>query len=207
MTSIDLPEPIPHGETSVERAIATRASRRSFASDPITIEDASQLLWAAQGFTHVRDGVTLRAAPSAGASYPLTVFLEVASDGCGVLEPGLYQYEPAEHSLDQVLEAPIHDDLARAAFQQPVVEDAPATVVVAADDDQTVEQYPDHGKRYVRMEVGHVAQNVHLIAEARGLNVCPVGAFSDTELAAVLSLSDALDPLYLLPVGNRPSDP
>lgn len=206
MASIDLPEPIPRGETSVERAIATRASRRSFAAEPITLEDVSQLLWAAQGFTHVRDGVKLRAAPSAGATFPLTVFLEVAPEGCEGLDPGLYRYEPAEHGLESVLESPIHEDLTRAALQQPVIGDAPATVVIAADDDRTVDQYPDHGKRYVRMEAGHVGQNVHLIAESRDLNACPVGAFSDADLADVLSLPDALDPLYLLPVGNRPDD-
>ncbi|EMA37353.1 SagB/ThcOx family dehydrogenase [Halobiforma nitratireducens] len=206
MASIDLPEPNPHGETSVERAIATRASRRSFAADPITLEDAAQLLWAAQGVTHVRDGVTLRTAPSAGATFPLTVFLEVAPDGCEGIDPGLYRYEPAEHALEPSLESSLHDDLTRAALQQPVVEDAPATIVVAADDGRTIDQYPEHGKRYVRMEAGHVAQNVHLTAEARALNACPVGAFSDAELADVLSLPAALDPLYLLPVGNRPRE-
>ncbi|SDQ56886.1 SagB/ThcOx family dehydrogenase [Natronobacterium texcoconense] len=206
MTSIALPKPEPRGETSVERAIATRASRRSFASTSVSIEDISQLLWAAQGITHVQDGVKMRAAPSAGATYPLVASLEVPSDGCPDLEAGLYRYDPGNHGIEPVLESSIHDELTRAALDQAVVGDAPATIVLAADEERTRQRYPDHGRRYVRMEVGHVAQNVHLVCESRELNCCPVGAFSDAELADVLVLPSSLEPLYLLPFGNRPDE-
>lgn len=205
MAPIDLPEPDPHGETSVERAIATRASRRSFASSPITLEDASQLLWAAQGITHVHDGVKLRAAPSAGATYPLVAYLEVASGSCPDLEAGLYRYEPAEHALEPTVESSIRDELTRAALDQEVVGEAPATIALAGDYERTRRQYPDHGRRYVHMEAGHVAENVQLLCEGRELNCCPVGAFDDADLADALSLPADLEALYLLPFGNRPS--
>ncbi|WP_254526083.1 SagB/ThcOx family dehydrogenase [Natrinema caseinilyticum] len=205
MASVELPEPAVDGSTSVERAIATRRSRRSFARTPIEIEDVSQLLWAAQGRTHERDGVEMRAAPSAGATYPLTVFLEVAPGGSGQLAPGLYRYEPERHGLETTLETAIHDEFAAASSGQAVVDAAPVTVVLTADYDRTRRQYPAHGERYVHMEAGHVAENVHLVCEARGLNTCPVGAFSERALADALSLPGRLAPLYLLPVGRRPS--
>ncbi|RZV06243.1 hypothetical protein BDK88_3787 [Natrinema hispanicum] len=81
MASIELPDPESDGSTSVERAIATRESRRAFAGTPIDIDDVAPLLWTAQGRTHVRDGVELRAAPSAGATSPLTVGLEIGPNG------------------------------------------------------------------------------------------------------------------------------
>lgn len=206
MAPIDLPDPETDGATSVERAIATRESRRSFARTPIELDAVSDVLWAAQGQTHVRDGVKLRAAPSAGATYPLIVFLEVAPNGSEELKPGLYRYDQQRHALERELDAAVHDGLMAASLDQAVIADAPMTIVVTADYSRTQRQYPDHGERYVHMEAGHVAENVHLVCEARGLNTCPVGAFTDADVAAALSLPARLEPLYLLPVGHRPAE-
>ncbi len=202
MSPIELPRPDTDGSTSVERAIATRASRRSFADEPVTVEDVAQLLWAAQGITHQRDEISMRAAPSAGATYPLVAFVEVAPGGCDELDPGLYRYEPTDHVLTPEIEGDVHDDVTAAALGQPVVSGAPVTIALVVDYDRTRREYPDHGTRYVHMEAGHAAQNVHLVCEGRGLISCPVGAFTDEKLADVLDLPDRLDPLYLIPVGR-----
>lgn len=203
MTSISLPVPDRDSPTSIETAIANRRSRRSFAGTPLDRADVGQLLWAAQGVTRDGMGDAYRAAPSAGATYPLVVFLELLPDSCENLPAGLLRYEPAEHGLGQVQDSPLRDDLVRAALGQDVVEGGAATIVLAADFDRTTREYPDHGRRYVHMEAGHAAQNVQLACESRGLSCCPVGAFQDEQLHSALSLPDELDPLYLLPVGNR----
>ncbi|MDQ2052405.1 SagB/ThcOx family dehydrogenase [Natronolimnohabitans sp. A-GB9] len=210
MASIELPDPEPELESdetsSVERAIADRESRRSFASRPLALTDVSQLLWAAQGITHTRDGIAMRATPSAGTTYPLTAFLEVARDGNEELAPGCYRYEPAAHRLERTLEGSVHEALTRAALGQDVVRNAPTTVVLTGAYDRTRRQYPDRGERYVHMEAGHAAENVHLLCESRELNCCPVGAFSAGDVADVLGLPDRLEALYLLPVGHRTGD-
>lgn len=203
MNRIDLPDPDTDGSVAVERAIAGRESRRSFDHRPIDREDIAAVLWAAQGLTHERDGIPMRAVPSAGATYPLVVFLEIAR-GSETISPGLYRYDPDSHTLEQTLEESIHDDLTHAALDQPVIGEAPGTLVVTADYDPTTSQYPDHGERYVHMEAGHAAQNVHLVCEARNLNSCPVGAFDDDGMAHVLDLPPDLSPLYLVPFGYRP---
>jgi len=89
---------------------------------------------------------------------------------------------------------------------QEVVREAPATIVLTADYDRTRGQYPEHGDRYVHMEAGHVAENVHLVGESRGIGSCPVGAFVDDDVTDALDLPAPLEPLYLLPFGNRSSD-
>lgn len=200
MTTTSLPDPDPTG--GVETAIDERASRRSFASEPVSIDDVGRLLWSVQGITHTQDGVPLRAPPSAGATYPLVAYLSVAPTGCEVLDAGLYRYEHEAHQLETVIAGSIHDDLTRAALHQDVIGGAPVVIAIAADYERTRRQYPDHGTRYVHMEAGHAAQNALLLCEARGLNACPVGAFDDSELAAVLELPDELDPLYLVPFGK-----
>ena len=201
LTRIDLPEPELDGTTSVARAIATRASRRTFADEPEGLAAVSQLLWAAQGITHTGDGIEMRAAPSAGATYPFVAFLEVAPGGCERLDAGVYRYEPTDHELRRSVETAVRGELVSAALNQPVVERAPATIALAAEFDRTVREYPDHGERYVHMEAGHIAQNVHLVCEGRELHSCPVGAFADAEVASALRLAERLDPLYLVPFG------
>lgn len=203
MALIELPDPEPDGSTSVERSIESRASHRSFAGTPVDLDDVSQLLWAAQGITHQRDGVAMRAAPSAGATYPLVAFLETAPNGVDGLEAGLYRYDPGDHSLEATVGRTIRDALTQAALGQAVVRGAAAIVVLTADYDRTLKQYPDHGERYVHMEAGHAAQNVQLVSESRSLASCPVGAFVDADVAEALDLSKQHDPLYLIPFGNR----
>ncbi|MFC7046152.1 SagB/ThcOx family dehydrogenase [Halobacteriaceae archaeon GCM10025711] len=199
MATMVLPDPETDGHVSVEQAIAARASRRSFADRPITAGDAGQLLWAAQGITHGRMGVEMRASPSAGATYPLVAFL-VVRNGDG-LDPGVYRYDPADHALTSVVAADGYEALVRAAGGQDVVRAAPATLVLAANYDRTTREYPAHGERYVHMEAGHAAENVHLACEGRGLATCPVGAFDDAMLSSTLDLPADLAPLYLLPFG------
>lgn len=67
-----LPPPELDGGASLNAALARRRSVRAFAPRPLTRSELGQLLWAAQGQTDAREGK--RAAPSAGALYPLAVY-------------------------------------------------------------------------------------------------------------------------------------
>lgn len=69
---IPLPAPELIGEMSVESAIKERRSIREFSQKNLALEDVSQLLWAAQGIIGRRG---FRAAPSAGALYPLELYI------------------------------------------------------------------------------------------------------------------------------------
>lgn len=204
MSLIALPEVSDPAPTALDRTIADRQSHRVFGPGPITRSDVAAVLWAAQGHTHGEADQPMRAAPSAGATYPLEAYLEVPEAGVADLDPGLYRYDPDEHALDPTLEGSLRPQFVTAANDQPAVENAAATVALAAAYDRTTREYPDHGRRYVHMEAGHAAQNLHLVCVARGLASCPVGAFDDTATATVLELPPALDPLYLLPVGPVP---
>lgn len=204
MDTVELPRPETDGAVSVERAIESRASRREFSSDPVDIEDVAQLLWAAQGLTHERDKIPMRAAPSAGATYPLVVDLDVTPGGCDRLDAGLYRYDPDRHALDRRQTGTVHDAVTSAALDQAVIADAPAVIALSADFDRTTGKYPEHGERYVHMEAGHAAQNVQLSCESNELNSCPVGAFDDESLFDALALSAEFEPLYLVPFGRRP---
>jgi len=199
--TVDLPRPRLDGGLSVERAIAQRRTVREFAPAPLSLAQVGQLLWAAQGITR-DDG--RRTAPSAGARYPLQVYL-VAGSVTG-LTPGVYRYEPATQRLHPVAAGDRRADLASAAVGQSWIARAPAILVFGAIESRTTRKYGARGVRYVHMEAGHAAQNVLLQAESLGLAAAPVGAFRDERVAALVGLGRDERPLYLLPVGGRPPD-
>jgi len=193
MTKISLPKPRVKGTVSVEETIEKRRSVRSYASTDISLEEISQLLWACQGITG--QGRSLRAAPSAGALYPLEVYL--------VKNDGIFHYIPEGHALEKVSAKDARRDLAAASHGQAFVAEAPVDIVIAAVYERVMSGYGDRGIRYTDMEAGHAAQNVALQAVALGLDSVPVGAFSDAEVAKILGLPKGEKPLYILPIGHR----
>lgn len=197
---IKLPEPKYDSNTSVEEAILQRRSIRSYTDEPLSLQDISQLVWAAQGITEPAKGK--RAAPSAGATYPLEVYVVVGANGVTGLVDGVYRYDPVEHQLENVLKGDMRSSLADAALGQSWVREAPVNIVIVAVYERTTGRYGDRGIRYVHIEVGHVGQNLYLQAEARGLGMVVVGAFSDDEVQQLLQLPADQKPLYILPIGH-----
>ncbi len=194
---VKLPEPRLDSQFSLEKAIQQRRSVRGYAEAPVSLADLGQLLWAAQGIT---SPLGLRAAPSAGATYPLEVYV-VAGEVTG-LAAGIYRYGLKNHELTLVQEGDQRRALAAAALGQSMIEDAPLTLVMTAVYRRTEVRYGERTERYVHMEVGHAAQNVYLQATALGLGTVVVGAFSDDTVAGVLGHPKDEAPLYIMPVGK-----
>ena len=189
---LQLPLPERKRRMSLEEALAARRSVREFRREPITDRELSQLLWAAQGIT-TPEG--LRTATSAGALYPLDVWVATAS--------GFYHYEPHKHRLTRHLERDLRPDIHRPALMQEAILQAPVVIVIAAVYERTAQKYGEQRTpRYVHMEAGHSAQNLLLEAVALGLGGVLIGAFNDREVERVLSLPADQKPLYLIPVGH-----
>jgi SagB-type dehydrogenase family enzyme len=187
---VNLPKPNLEGSMSLEQAIASRRSRRQFLPKSLTLEQIGQLAWVAQG----QDASSkYRTVPSAGATYPLELFL--------VTEEGLFHYLLAKHALEKLADRDLRSELALAAWGQGFLEAAPLTLVFTAQFTRTTTRYGQRGVRYVYMEGGHAAQNVHLQAESLGLGSVAVGAFDDASVSKVLALPDYLEPIYLVTVG------
>jgi len=200
---IELPAPKTEGKMSVEGAIQKRRSIRKYTDEPITLEDISQLLWAAQGITDPEKGY--RAAPSAGRTYPLEIYLVVGKGGVKGLLEGVYHYDPSAHALKKILEGDIRSDLAKAAHGQPWVAEAPVNIVITADYNRTTNKYGDLGARFVHMEVGHAGENIYLEATARGLATVSLGSFYEDQVKELLKIPDNENVLYIFPVGHSAS--
>jgi len=194
---LSLPLPRQDSDFSIEHALRERRSVREFGKSALTPEEVSQLLWAAQGITS-RDG--LRTAPSAGALYPLELYLVVGM--VRGLDPGVYRYAPAGHKLMKIIAGDQRHKLASAAHVQDCVADAAAVLVFTAVERRTTRKYGSRGVRYVHIETGHASQNVFLQATALDLGTVVVGAFEDDAVGKVLQLPEGEVPLYLMPLGR-----
>ena len=203
---IKLPDPRLESEISVEEALQNRRSLREFLNEPLSLEQVSQILWAAYGITEDRDNPAflrggLRTAPSAGALFPLELYL--VSGYVDGLKKGIYKYIPNGHLLELVSEGDIRRELAEAALDQEFIEQAPASIVYTAIFRRTTQKYGDRGReRYVCMDLGHAAQNVYLQAYALNMGTCAVGAFTDKMVSMVMLLPDNEEPLYIMPFGK-----
>jgi SagB-type dehydrogenase family enzyme len=178
--------------------MAARRSIREFAAGSIGLAELGQLLWAAQGVT---DATGLRSAPSAGATYPLELY--VVAGAVEGLAPGVYRYEPRRHALHEVVAGDKRRELAAAALFQSWIAEASVVVVVAAVFQRTTAKYGRRGERYVHVEAGHAGENLCLQAVALGLGTTVVGAFDDEAVKSVIGAAQAGEPICLLPVGRR----
>jgi SagB-type dehydrogenase family enzyme len=196
-TTVRLPKPSLEGGLTVGVALRLRRSMREFASGSLLLAAAGDLLWAAQGVS----GGGLRTTPSAGATYPLEVYL-VAAEVTGLI-PGVYRYLPASHGLAAVIRGDCRTAISAAAADQAWIAKAPADLVIASEKARTAAQYGRMAERYVAMEAGCAAQNVALTAVALGLATVIVGAFDPARLAVAAGLPHAHEPLCLMPVGRQ----
>jgi len=209
---IKLPEPIYKSNVSVEEALSKRRSIRTYSGENLTIAEVSQLLWAAQGITSPWGE---RTAPSAGALYPLELYLVVGNVEC--FDKGVYKYKPEGHELEKVLDGDKRGELAKAAIgpNQKHVRDAAINIVFTAAYERTTVKYKTlvyeertgasylRGIRYVHMEAGHAAQNVYLQAASLDLGTFVIGAFIDDKVKEVVNAEEQEEPLYIMPVGRK----
>lgn len=185
------------GKVSVEEALYKRRSIRKFNNEPISIMELSKLLWAAYGVT-TADG--RKTTPSAGATYPLEIY--VVATKVDKLKTGLYKYQSDSHSLLLLRDKDISNQVAEATYQVEMCRSAPVIFIITAAVERTLSVYGERGMRYIFMEAGHSAQNLSLEGVTLNIGSVLVGAFDDDRLKKVLNLPEGEIPLYIIPAGK-----
>ena len=198
---MDLPDPQTDGAISLEKTIKTRRTIRSFTSQQLTLDQFSQLLWAAYGTTEDRG--YKRAAASAGALYPMDIYAVIGENGVKGINAGVYHYEPIGHSVSLVLHSDHSKEVARASLGQMWMARAPLNLVITAEYVRITGRYGDRGVRYAMIEAGHIGQNIFLQAEAVGLGAGIVGAYRDEDVIMALGIPRSHEPLLIMPVGYK----
>jgi len=198
---VSLPEPGLKGPISVEEALKSRRTNRSFSGRTLSLEQLAQILWAAYGVTDRRGGYALKTVPSAGALYPLDIYAVVGAQTVSKIEAGVYRYKPESRALTRLAEGDRREDLGRAALGQMWLSRAPTVIVITGEYARCEVKYGPRGRNYTLMEAGCAAQNIFLQAEALGLKAGIIGAFVDGSVTKTLGLPPAHEPLLIMPVG------
>ncbi len=201
VASISLPKPSFDGKVSLEKAIKGRRTIRDFKERSLSPNHVSQLVWAGQGITDSSE--SKRAAPSAGALYPLDLYIAIGENGVEKMEGGVYRYLPKEHSLRPIIKGDRRREIALASLSQMWMARAPVLFIITAEYRRITGKYGERGIRYAIMEVGHLCQNLFLQAEALGLGAGIVGAFNDSEVSDRAGLPPQHEPLLIMPVGYK----
>jgi SagB-type dehydrogenase family enzyme len=199
---IKLDPPQTSGGGQIWEIIKNRRSVRNFAGSPVSQAELSNLLWAAQGITARHRNFDFRAAPSAGALYPMETYLVV--NRAQGLEPGIYHYEIEAHSLAQLEKGDFRDAVTRAALDQETMGAADIVFIWSAIFARSKWKYKERAYSYIYIEAGHIAQNLALAAAALGLGSCPVGAFIDGEMNNLLGLDGSDESVIYTTALGRP---
>lgn len=186
---------------SVEMAVASRRSVRSFTEEPLTLKQIACILLSADGITHTQGNYEMRTAPSGGALYPVDIYLAVfeVSD----LKPGLYHFQVSDNSLELIKEGDFREQLYAASHEQEVVHQGRVSIIMTARFDRSTRKYADRGYRYTYMETGAICQNVYLQATSLGLGTTAVGSFNDDAVNRMLEIDGKEEAaLLIMPIGH-----
>jgi SagB-type dehydrogenase family enzyme len=199
---IKLEPPETKGGKLLWEAINLRRSIRYFRNIPLHNAELSQLLWASQGITQKHMGYQFRAAPSAGALYPVETYLSVQMvEG---IEPGIYHYSVRGHELELIRRGDLRFEVAEAALDQGFLAEAAVVFAWTAVFARSRWKYRERAYRYVYLDAGHLAQNMALAAVGLGLGSCQVGALYDEEVNALLGVDGQEESIVYMTAVGRP---
>lgn len=191
LETVQLPAPRLTGPVALEQAISKRRSIREFIKKPLDYAQLGQLAWAGQGITQKQKG--LRTAPSAGATYPVTLYFAT--------QDGLFVYQPQGHRLQQLQNTDLRARLAGAAFNQKAVADAGCDIILTGSTRKMRTKFANKSRTYMLLEAGHIAQNIQLQAVALGLGSVTIGSFDARSILKLLRRGTDYEPIYIIPVG------
>ena len=167
---VKLEVPAPRVQPGMEETVQRRRSIREFTCEPLTLDELNRLIYFGNGITGrlPSDGtmLPLRAAPSAGALYPIEVYpVVIAVEG---LEPGIYHYDVEGHTLEFIKPGAFGENMFLATHRQEMVKSSAVVFVLTAMFSRTKVKYGERGYRYVLLDAGHLAQNIYLEATRLG---------------------------------------
>ena len=173
---------------NVMKAFSDRHSDREFSTRELSLQDLSDLLWAANGVNRPGDGK--RTAPSALNKQDVDIYVFLAK--------GVYLYDASKHVLKLVAEG---DHRAVVAGRQDFVKQAPVSLVYVSDLSRFGMGLDEQVKLMGAMDAGIVSQNVNLFCAGVGLSTVPRASMDQEALRKLLKLSDTQVPMMNNPVG------
>ncbi|MHA1756469.1 MAG: SagB/ThcOx family dehydrogenase [Promethearchaeota archaeon] len=200
-----LPKKFTRINQNIEKIIISRKSTRKFSGRKILFNDLSKLLFYSAG---IRNKVidnnwdeSRRTYPSAGARYPLEIYIAIFN--VENIPLGLYHYNVKEHSLELIKSGNFINKLVTYCNNQKWIKKANLLILISAIFARNQIKYKNRGYRYIFLDAGHMAQNFYLVTNSINLKCCAIGGFLDDEINKLINL-DGKDEsiIYIIAVGN-----
>ncbi|HEX2961776.1 MAG TPA: SagB/ThcOx family dehydrogenase [Ignavibacteriales bacterium] len=172
--ALKLPPPQKEAGKPLMQALSLRQSTRTFSPEALSMQDLSNLLWAAFGINRSETGK--RTAPSAMNWQEIDVY--------AATKDGMFLYNAKDHSLIKVSD----EDLRPLTGKQDFVKDAPLDLVFVADMSKTGNSSSGDNMLYTGADCGFIAQNVYLYCASEGLAVVVRGMVDREALSKKLNL-------------------
>jgi len=203
LDSIKLHRNFSVSKMNLETLIEKRESRRKFNGNLLSLKELSKLLYYSCGITRSNSNLnmTRRAYPSAGARYPLEVYIVILKKD--KIKTGLYHYNVKYHSLELLLE----DDKKYTKYffgkNKEIIKDASALVIITSIPSRMEIKYLAQSDKFILLEAGHVFQNTYLISEAMGLGCCAIGRLDDDGMNKLLDIDGKYENIiYIIAIGK-----
>jgi nitroreductase len=214
LKTIKLNEPNKTRGVPVMQAFALRASVRDWSDKDLSLQDLSDLLWAANGINRP-DGK--RTAPSAMNAQDVDIYV--------FMKDGAYLYDPAAHALKQIVAGDHRSEIMMARPGGPGAKPmakpgekpeakpevkpgpggppSPAPVqLILVSDISRFRMGETAGKLEIAaLDTGLVSQNINLFCAGTGLATRPRASMDKAKIKELLKLSDTQYPLLNNPVG------
>lgn len=182
-----LPAPDMERQTvSFMQALQNRKSVREYSKQELSLQEISDLLWAAQGKNREDGRMT---SPTARNRQEIRVYV--------FTKDGVSLYDHDNHSLVAVVDG---DHRGLCAGPQAFVKQAPVCLLMVADFEKYGSE-ADHAKTMVFCDAGIVSENINLYCAAAGLCTVPRGIMNHEGLIKLLGLSSKQVPVLNNPVG------
>lgn len=173
METIKLPEVQKTGGMSLMEALQNRQSQRLFSSQDLSLQQMSNLLWAAYGINRPNG---YRTVPSARTYHQFDIYI--------IKPEGWYVYDAQNHALLKMG----NEDLREFAGTQPFVQTAPVNLIFVVDYDRMADSDDDFKKFYSATDVGYISQNVYLWCASENIATIVRGQIDKVKAKEVLKL-------------------
>lgn len=174
---IKLETPDLNRATSLMEALSVRASAREYDTTRLSLQDLSDLLWAANGINRPEEGK--RTAPSAMNSQDVDIYV--------FMKNGVFRYDHQDHALVGVAEG---DFRKHVAGRQEAVAEAPVILVLVSDISRFRAGSDEVKRTWAAVDVGTVSQNISLFCAATNLATRPRASMDQEALRELLKLNE-----------------
>ena len=186
MTAIKLDKQVATTGTDIMQALTLRKSTRDYDVKPLSHQDLSTILWAADGVNRT-DGK--RTAGTAMNKQYIRLY--------AIISNGVYLYDADLYELKPVKKGDFRGKVSSMGF----VADAPLVIVFVTDLNATPGNSREEKLAYANATAGLMGQNVYLMCAALKAGTVFAAWINTGGLKEACALPENLIPLYIMPVG------